>query len=86
MPTICFFRGIKIFINWDDHYPPHFHAVYGGMEMSVLIESAEPMAGELPPNQRKMVLAWAVLHREELLDDWALAERNQALFPIDPLR
>ena len=56
------------------------------MEMSVLIESAEPMAGELPPNQRKMVLAWAVLHREELLDDWALAERNQALFPIDPLR
>lgn len=26
------------------------------------------------------------LHREELLDDWALAEKNQALFPIDPLR
>ena len=56
MPTICFFRGIKIFINWDDHNPPHFHAVYGDDEMSVLIESAEPMAGDLPSRQKKMVL------------------------------
>ena len=24
MPTICMFRGIKIFINWRDHMPPHF--------------------------------------------------------------
>lgn len=86
MPTICFFRGIKIFINWDDRNPPHFHAVYGGMEMSVLIENAEPMAGDLPPNQRKMVLAWAVLRRDELLDDWRLAEAKQVLFPIDPIR
>jgi hypothetical protein len=86
MPTICFFRGIKIFINWDDHNPPHFHAVYGDDEMSVLIESAEPMAGDLPSRQKKMVLAWAVLRRDELLDDWALAEKNQALFSIEPLR
>ena len=21
MPTICMFRGIKIFINWNDHMP-----------------------------------------------------------------
>ncbi len=86
MPTICYFRGIKIFINWDDHNPPHFHAVYGDDEMSVLIESAEPMAGDLPPRQKKMVLAWAVLRRDELLDDWELAGKNQSLFPIDPLR
>jgi hypothetical protein len=86
MPTICFFRGIRIFINRDDRNPPHFHAVYGGDEMSVLIEQAEPMAGDLPARQKKMVLAWAVLRRDELLEDWELASRNQSLFPIDPLR
>lgn len=30
MPTISMFRGIKVFINWRDHMPPHFHAAYGG--------------------------------------------------------
>ena len=29
MPTICMFRGIKIYINLRDHMPPHFHATYG---------------------------------------------------------
>ena len=28
MPTISYFRGIKIFINWNDHMPPRFHASY----------------------------------------------------------
>lgn len=56
------------------------------MEMAVLIENAEPMAGDLPPSQKKMVLAWAVLRRDELMDDWRLAESKQALFPIDPIR
>ncbi len=23
MPTISMFRGIKIYINWNDHMPPH---------------------------------------------------------------
>ena len=33
MPTICMFRGIKIYINWRDHLPPHFHATYAGQEV-----------------------------------------------------
>ena len=37
MPTICMFRGIKIYINWRDHMPPHFHATYGGKEIIVSI-------------------------------------------------
>lgn len=28
----------------------------------------------------------AVLHQDELLENWALAEKNQELFPIDLLR
>lgn len=86
MPTISMFRGIKIFMNWRDHQPPHFHAVYGGEEVIVSIRELEVMEGSMPGKQLKMVLGWAAMRQDELLDNWALAEKNQELFPIEPLR
>lgn len=41
MPTICSFRGIKIYINYSEHNPPHFHAKYGGQEVTILINEIE---------------------------------------------
>jgi len=32
MPTISEFFGILIRMYWDDHPPPHFHALYGEHE------------------------------------------------------
>ena len=29
MPEICRFDGIVIRMYFDDHVPPHFHALYG---------------------------------------------------------
>ena len=86
MPTISMFRGIKIFMNWRDHQPPHFHAVYGGEEVVVSIRDLEVMEGDMPGKQLKMLLGWAAMRQDELLDNWELAERNQELFPIEPLR
>lgn len=86
MPTICMFRGIKIFINWRDHQPPHFHATYGGSSVIVSIRDIEVLEGSMPSKQLKMLLGWAALHQDELLENWSLAEQNQELFPIDPLR
>lgn len=86
MPTISMFRGIKIFMNWKDHQPPHFHAAYGGQEVLVAIRELEAVTGEIPAKQLKMVLGWAALHQDELLENWKLAEQKQELFPIDPLR
>ena len=57
MPTISMFRGIKVFINWRDHMPPHFHAAYGGQEVIVSIEELEVLDGSLPGKQLKMLLA-----------------------------
>lgn len=31
------FLGIIIAMYWDDHSPPHFHAKYGGFEITVNI-------------------------------------------------
>ena len=44
------------------------------------------MNGELPDKQAKLVSAWAVLHKDELIANWELAENDQNLFKIDPLR
>ena len=86
MPTICMFRGIKIYINWREHQPPHFHATYAGQEILVSIRDLEAIDGELPNKQQKMLLGWAALHQDELLENWELAQKQQELFPIEPLR
>ena len=86
MPTISMFRGIKIFINWSEHRPPHFHATYGGDEVLILINELEVMEGEFPSKQLKMLLGWAAFHQEELIENWNLAEQKHELFTIEPLR
>ena len=43
MPLICEFLGIKIFMFWDEHTPPHFHAQYGNDKALVSIEKAVVM-------------------------------------------
>ena len=85
MPTISYFRGIKIFINWNDHMPPHFHASYAGEEIIVSINDIEVIEGQIASKQQKMVLGWAAFHQTELLENWELAANKQELFPIAPL-
>ncbi len=43
------------------------------------------LEGELPNKQRKLVLAWAELHKEELLADWGLVMNGEEPFRIQPL-
>ena len=64
MPTISMFRGIKVFINWREHQPPHFHATYGGEEVIVSIKEIEVIDGSIPSKQLKMLLGWAALHQD----------------------
>ena len=86
MPTISMFRGIKVFIYWNDHMPPHFHAEYGKHKILVSIEELEVIDGSMPGKQLKMLLGWAAFHQDELRENWELAREQQELFSIDPLR
>lgn len=86
MPTISMFRGIKIFMNWQEHQPPHFHATYGGDEVLISIKELEVLEGSIPSKQLKMLLGWAAFHQEELMENWELAEGKQELFAIEPLK
>lgn len=70
---------------YDDHNPPHFHAYYGDAEAIFSIETLEIMEGSLPRRARVLVIEWAIDHKDELREDWLLAEQHQPLNSIKPL-
>lgn len=85
MPEISRFYGIVIYLYYDDHAPPHFHAVYGGREAIVGIEDAAFLRGSLPARAQKLVREWAVLHRAELREAWNRARCLETPGKINPL-
>ena len=44
------------------------------------------MDRSLGRRQLRLVLAWAELHQEELLENWRLARAGETLQEIEPLR
>lgn len=70
---------------FNDHNPPHFHAVYGGSEAVIDINTLAVIAGRLPPRAMGLVVEWVSLHREELQADWQRARASEPLEKIDPL-
>ena len=70
MPEVTRFYGILIKIFFGDHPPPHFHAIYGEYNALVSIETLEIIEGDLPKRAQKLVIEWAVLYQEDLLQMW----------------
>ena len=85
MPTISYFYGIAIQMFWNDHAPPHFHALYGEDEAVITIETLEVSRGGLPRRARALVLEWADAHRPELMENWTLCRLRQTPRRIEPL-
>ena len=88
MPEISRFYGIVIRMFSEPaapHHRPHFHAYYQDAAAVFAIDSLELLGGALPTPQRRLVEAWAEIHREELLADWALLQSGQAPVKIEPL-
>lgn len=40
MPKISEFFGISIYVYYREHFPAHFHALYGGHELKAVWEQA----------------------------------------------
>jgi hypothetical protein len=85
MPEISIFFGIVIAIYWKEHGIPHFHAKYGGERASFAIENFRILEGKLPPRALALVVEWAAMHRDELMEDWNRAMAKKPLVPITPL-
>ncbi|MDY0122967.1 DUF4160 domain-containing protein [Sulfurimonas sp.] len=88
MPTISMFYGIiiRMYCAPNEHNPPHIHAYYNEHKAIIDLNSCELTDGSLPNKQRKLVEAWTVLHQEELLADWNLAQNGELPYKIEPLK
>jgi len=88
MPTISMFYGIviRMYLGKKEHNPPHVHAFCQGMKAVFDIRTSERTEGDLPGDKEKLVSAWIVLHRDDLLADWELAQNGELPFSIEPLR
>jgi len=85
MPCICKFDGIFIYMYYNDHMPPHFHAICGGDEAIILIKTLAVERGKLPAAKLKLVRKWARMHNDALTRDWELARQMVTLEQIAPL-
>jgi hypothetical protein len=84
MPEISRFLGIVITMFYNDHGPPHFHAIYGDNAVTISIRD-ETVNGEFPKRALRLVTEWCNLHKDELLENWELAKQRKPLKRIAPL-
>jgi hypothetical protein len=85
MPEISRFFGIIIRMYFDDHPPPHFHAIYGDSEALIGINPIVVLDSSLPRRAMSMVFEWAALHQGELTANWKKLRENQPADRIAPL-
>ena len=85
MPRISAFYGIVIAMYYRDHAPPHFHAVYGEYEATIVIANLSVLSGDLPGRALRLVQEWAQLHQAELEANWHAARARVPLASIEPL-
>ena len=77
MPIIAVIDGIWIAVYYNDHPPPHFHAMQAEHEILVEIARLVVFAGSAPAAMERTVRDWASRHQAELSLCWARAQCAQ---------
>ena len=57
MPLISQFYGIAVSMNYNEHNPPHFHAIYQDQEVSFEIRSGI-VKGKMSKRALRMLFEW----------------------------
>ncbi|WP_330671529.1 DUF4160 domain-containing protein [Anaeromicrobium sp.] len=55
---------------FNDHLPPHFHAIYGEYNGLFDLNTLEMLEGDLPNRAHKLIQEWAKFHEKELKEMW----------------
>lgn len=85
MPEISRFFGIIVYMNFNEHNLPHFHAKYGKHEISICISNFQIIAGSFPPKAHSLLVEWAAFHKQELLENWNRLQQLHHPKKIQPL-
>ncbi len=78
MPTLAIVDGVKILMFYNDHIPPHIHAILAEDEVLIAILNLDVIRGSLPPAKLRRVIAWAREHQGELALNWMRCQDEQA--------
>jgi hypothetical protein len=85
MPELSRFFGIRIGMFFNEHNPPHFHAIYEGRKAVFNIRTLAMTEGHLSPRARGFIVEWASLHQQELMNAWDSARAGRTPEKIAPL-
>jgi len=89
MAAISMFYGLIVYLYQFDnirHNIPHIHVKYQGEWAVFSILDGEIIEGKLKNDKAKLVQAWLLIHKEDLIANWELAIEGQPIFKIEPLR
>ena len=70
---------------YDEHQPPHFHATYNEFNAEIRISDLSVIEGKLPPRALGLVVEWASLYKDEIIQNWTRVEKMEKLEKIAPL-
>jgi hypothetical protein len=85
MPRISIFFGIVVYMYYDEHEPPHFHASYEGMEAMFDFEG-NLIKGNISIRAQNLIKEWCSIHMRELEENWEKSKEGKPLNWIEPLR
>ena len=82
MPEVARFHGITIRMYYDDRHQPHFHAYFAEYCALFSIEPPALYEGAIPRRQQNIILGWAEVHQQELLENWRRAREQEPVLKI----
>jgi Domain of unknown function (DUF4160) len=83
MPILAVIKGIKVYLYYDDHEPPHFHAECGEFEVVVEISTLNVIRGRFPKSDVGELLRWASSRQSEIMEQWNRARQAKPIERID---
>ncbi|RJX17685.1 MAG: DUF4160 domain-containing protein [Desulforudis sp.] len=84
MPLICEFLGIKVYIYYYDHLPPHVHLRGPGVQALVAIRDGRVISGSLPNRVETVVTSWVRQKSDALMQNWHRAQNGEPLSRVSP--
>lgn len=88
LPIVSQFYGIIIsmfFNDTDKHHLPHIHIQYAEYRCTFDFEG-NILSGNIPNKQKKLVVAWIEIRKEDLITLWNMLQNGDGCFTIEPLK
>ena len=88
MGELARFEDIRIKMypfDTQKHKEPHFHVILtDGKKASVAVADGRILEGELTRRHKDLVMAWLLIHKEDIWDRWNKAVADEYLERIEP--